>query len=132
MNKIARENHERLNAFLKENRITVNEIQFWKHDFGHNLKNLTTGVVAPSFTRVYWYTVIGITENESIVVVNNKSKKKMYIKPEYYNTDSTYWYETNNFGMLVRIGLDPKDSLLQLSMWYLSQAVDNNNTGINN
>lgn len=85
------------------NQIKLSDFQFWKYDFKIGNKNCKTGEISPCITEVNWFTPIGFTKNNSLIVVDIKGKKQ-WIKEEFWNSSSSpYWKQNSNYGILVRL-----------------------------
>jgi hypothetical protein len=105
-------NELRLNEFLQKNNIALNNIEFWRLNYGmesiYNKEDgsTTTIVKKQNWQKVNYYTIIGMSENNSFVVID-KFGKKDWIKEEFYNSSSSpFWKEKDKYSILVRIKHD--------------------------
>jgi len=84
------------------NNIKLSDFQFWKYDFKIANKNERTGEITPRITELNWFTPIGFTKNNSLIVIDIKGKKQ-WVKEEFYNSSSSdFWKKNDNYGILVR------------------------------
>lgn len=127
---LKKQNENRLNLFLHENGLKKHHIQFWGHEFGYYVNDPKKEVVPVNFKLLECYDVIGMTENESFIVINMKTNKKMWVKKEYWESSSSpRWYDLGDFAVYVRIGINEMDTKQNLVVAFLAESVDNENTG---
>jgi hypothetical protein len=99
-------NEQRLKEFLKSNGIEANNFEFWKRSFGFSVKTGGIVVTEPRWSKVNWYRVTGLSQNNFLIVENNFGKK-IYIKEDFWNSSSSpFWKENNEYGILIRIRFD--------------------------
>lgn len=89
------------------NNINLNDFQFWKYDFKTVNRQLRTGNITPNVTELDWFTPIGFTKNNSLIVLDIKGKKQ-WIKEEFWNSsNSPFWKTNDRYGILVRFKDEP-------------------------
>jgi hypothetical protein len=85
------------------NGIKLNDFQFWKHDFKISNQDMRTFEITPRITELNWFTPIGFTKNNSLIVIDVKGKKQ-WIKEDFWNSSSSpYWKQNPNYGIFVRV-----------------------------
>ena len=103
------------------NEIRLSDFEFWMINF----KN----VIGPSVSKVMWFTPIGFSKNESLIVVDTKGKKH-WIKKEFWESSSSpYWKINNDSGILVRLKteqFEPQDLLIAVAKIRMNRNDFNN------